>query len=226
MDILKEADTILHNKQKRTRRRVLVVACPICGKEASSIHHIKPLPPRGTGEDIPVNRVILCKSCHDIIEQIYDETGMEYCPALVYHLRLELDNIAHNTIKRIEEVTERPEIERGYTFPEEKPKREKPKTIKEIETEVREFYQGRIDWPEINRRKTIRERHGTAICSICGDEFWKTRPYNDKHCSNTCRREAGRRNSMERSPLCQLILEERSIVLDQVTKRFGYKKKD
>lgn len=151
-------------------KRVWVKPCPICGKEASSIHHIKPL--RAGGKDIPVNRVMLCRSCHDIVEAIYDETGMEYCPALAYHLRLELDNIAHNTIKRIEEVSEGPKIERGYTFPEEEPKKEKSKTIKEIKAGVREFYQGKIDWGKINRRRIKRGKY-KPICYIASEKFLK-----------------------------------------------------
>ncbi|MBA7709251.1 hypothetical protein ES703_118164 [subsurface metagenome] len=76
---------------------------------------------------------------------------MEYCPALAYHLRLELDNIAKGTIKKIKEVAERPKNKREHTF-----RKDKPKTIKEIEAGVREFYQGWIDFSVINRRRWIR----------------------------------------------------------------------
>ena len=64
-----------------------VVACPICGRNAQSPHHIIPRSQGGT--DDTKNEVLVCKECHDILEAVYDETGMEYCPALARAIRLE-----------------------------------------------------------------------------------------------------------------------------------------
>lgn len=64
---------------------VLVEACPICGEPVVSEHHIKPR--SAGGSDEPRNKVWLCHSCHDIVEMIYTETGLEYSPALISHIR-------------------------------------------------------------------------------------------------------------------------------------------
>ncbi len=68
--------------------KVLVEVCPVCGKPAPSEHHIKPRSIGGSDESI--NKVWLCLSCHDIIEAIYDETGMEYCSSMVKALQRRL----------------------------------------------------------------------------------------------------------------------------------------
>lgn len=114
MDIQREADIILNNKRKKTRWRYVVTSCPICGKEARSLHHIKPI--RVGGEDIPRNRIILCSPCHDIVEEIYDETGIEYCPALAHHLRLELDSVTHNAIRRFGGVMKGQKLRESISF--------------------------------------------------------------------------------------------------------------
>ena len=63
-------------------------ACPICRKNtADSKHHIKPRSRGGT--DSKRNEVWLCKRCHDIVEEIYDRTGLEYSSALVKLIRLD-----------------------------------------------------------------------------------------------------------------------------------------
>lgn len=63
--------------------------CPICDEYANSPHHIKPVEVGGSDE--PRNKVLLCKRCHDIVEMIYNETGIEYCPTLVHYLHREFD---------------------------------------------------------------------------------------------------------------------------------------
>ena len=63
--------------------------CPICGEAAVSPHHITPVAAGGT--DSSRNKVMLCKRCHDIMELIYDETGLEYCPALVRAVQREYE---------------------------------------------------------------------------------------------------------------------------------------
>lgn len=60
--------------------------CPICGKEASSNHHIIPRAEGGT--DDPRNKVWLCVGCHDIVEGIYDSTGRIYSPSLVRDIQM------------------------------------------------------------------------------------------------------------------------------------------
>ena len=49
--------------------------CPLCDKEASSPHHIKPRSEGGTDDER--NLVWLCKSCHDRVE------GLEFTPDLI-----------------------------------------------------------------------------------------------------------------------------------------------
>lgn len=62
--------------------------CPICRENtADSKHHIKPVSQGGI--DSVRNEVWLCKRCHDIVEEIYDRTGLEYSPALVMLIRLD-----------------------------------------------------------------------------------------------------------------------------------------
>lgn len=75
----------------------IVYKCPICTGYANSKHHIKPL--RAGGTDEPRNRVRLCEPCHDIVELIYDEYGIEYSPALVHTIRREF-NITYNMYSR------------------------------------------------------------------------------------------------------------------------------
>lgn len=60
--------------------------CPICWvNPATSPHHITPRAEGGT--DDKKNIVDLCKSCHDIVEEIYDSTGESYSPHLVATIR-------------------------------------------------------------------------------------------------------------------------------------------
>jgi len=70
-------------------QRILVKTCPICGEEANSPHHIKPI--SAGGKDMSYNKVKLCKRCHNIVESIYDKYGIEYCPELVYAIQREFD---------------------------------------------------------------------------------------------------------------------------------------
>lgn len=62
--------------------------CPICGGEAPSDHHIIPRAEGGT--DDPMNKVWLCLSCHDIVEEIYDRTGRTFSPELVKEIQRSL----------------------------------------------------------------------------------------------------------------------------------------
>lgn len=62
--------------------------CPICGGEASSRHHVKPRSQGGT--DSERNIVYLCKKCHDVVEEIQEERGIEFCPDLITELRLKM----------------------------------------------------------------------------------------------------------------------------------------
>lgn len=66
--------------------KIKIGICPICGKEASSEHHIRPV--ADGGSDDKRNKVLVCFSCHDLLEQIYEETGMMFCPALVEVLQI------------------------------------------------------------------------------------------------------------------------------------------
>jgi len=61
-------------------------ACPICqvNKKVSE-HHIKPLSQGGS--DKKINLVVLCKSCHDIVEE-YAEQGRYYSPQLIKEIQL------------------------------------------------------------------------------------------------------------------------------------------
>lgn len=62
--------------------------CPICGENvANSDHHVNPRSNGGTNASR--NRVRLCKRCHDIVEEIYERTGLEYSSGLVVLIQLE-----------------------------------------------------------------------------------------------------------------------------------------
>lgn len=66
--------------------------CPICGdytgEEANSKHHIKPV--RDGGSDNSRNIVMLCRSCHDVVEMVYEEYDIPYSPRLRGMLRLKI----------------------------------------------------------------------------------------------------------------------------------------
>lgn len=62
--------------------------CPICSSMgASSPHHIRPS--SDGGSDNHRNKVLLCKGCHDIVEDIYRRTGVELSPDMIALIRLE-----------------------------------------------------------------------------------------------------------------------------------------
>ena len=67
--------------------------CPVCGELADSPHHAKPRSAGGTDE--PRNIEWLCKHCHDYIEQIQEERGVELSPDLIdemeHKLKIKLD---------------------------------------------------------------------------------------------------------------------------------------
>lgn len=56
--------------------------CPICGNLGASPHHI--VPQREGGTEI----VILCKRCHDLVEEIYEKEGRLFSPELAREIRL------------------------------------------------------------------------------------------------------------------------------------------
>jgi hypothetical protein len=62
--------------------------CPICGDLANSTHHIKPRAEGGSSRSI--NRVKLCKRCHNIVEELTDK-GLVYSPALISYIRIDYD---------------------------------------------------------------------------------------------------------------------------------------
>lgn len=70
--------------------------CPICSiRRATSTHHIKPT--NDGGSDNHKNKVTLCKLCHDIVEEVYSNTGLELSSQVVKLIKLEynfpIDNI-------------------------------------------------------------------------------------------------------------------------------------
>lgn len=66
----------------------LIGRCPVCGDTANSGHHIRPRD-EGGGDDHR-NKVSLCSRCHDLVEEICQETGLQYSSALVRILQLKL----------------------------------------------------------------------------------------------------------------------------------------
>ena len=59
--------------------------CPICGELANSPHHVKPRSAGGTDE--PRNICWLCNCCHDYIEQVQEERGVELSADLIDEMR-------------------------------------------------------------------------------------------------------------------------------------------
>lgn len=62
--------------------------CPICGAIANSPHHVKPRSLGGS--DNARNIVYLCCQCHDYIEEIQEQQGVELSPELISKMRQEL----------------------------------------------------------------------------------------------------------------------------------------
>jgi len=61
--------------------------CPICTiRRATSIHHIKPRDSGGSNNH--KNKVMLCKPCHDIVEEVYNNTGAELSPRVIELIRV------------------------------------------------------------------------------------------------------------------------------------------
>lgn len=61
--------------------------CPVCrSKLAVSSHHVKPRAEGGGNSHR--SKVSLCVQCHNIVEDIYDHTGIEYSPALAAQIHL------------------------------------------------------------------------------------------------------------------------------------------
>jgi len=79
------------NLHQKTADGAIAIVCPIClVNKANSDHHI--MPKSAGGSDSPRNKVRLCKSCHDIVESLYDEFGLLYSPDLVTKIRLNYIN--------------------------------------------------------------------------------------------------------------------------------------
>lgn len=144
---------------------VLTSICPICHSGADSLHHIRPLSAGGTDE--PRNKVWLCRRCHDIAETIYDETGMEYCPALVYHIRREF---------KLGGPVREPSMRRKH----DSLKHRRPAfRFQEVRTEET-GYPRRNDYPK------------TGTCAFCGREFERTKS-NQAICQD-CIRKNGKKS--------------------------------
>lgn len=63
--------------------------CPGCfTREANSKHHIKPRSQGGTDDNR--NTRLLCKECHDVVEEMQEEAGLELCPELLRQLHEKL----------------------------------------------------------------------------------------------------------------------------------------
>ena len=122
---------------------VIASKCPICYGSADSPHHIKPV--AAGGSDEPINKVWLCKRCHNIVEMVYDETGMEYCLALAHHIRREFklgtcNQESHTRLKYVRRATSRKSTFRFRVDPTK-----------------------RVDFPR------------TGTCVTCGAKFERTR---------------------------------------------------
>lgn len=62
--------------------------CPICNtRRATSTHHIKPRD--SGGSDDHRNKVTICRPCHNIVEEIHDNTGAELSLQVIELIRLE-----------------------------------------------------------------------------------------------------------------------------------------
>lgn len=122
---------------------VLTGVCPICGEPAVSEHHIKPRDVGGSDE--PRNKVWLCARCHNIVEMIYDETGVEYNPALVNAIQREF-GLGEPTRK----FPRRPKLK--YSLP----KRRSAYYFRDARVK-------REDFPKV------------GTCARCGREFERTR---------------------------------------------------
>lgn len=62
--------------------------CPICStNRAVSPHHIRPREDRGS--DGRKNKILLCKSCHNIVEDLFSRTGKMLSPQMIESIRLE-----------------------------------------------------------------------------------------------------------------------------------------
>lgn len=60
--------------------------CPVCGKRpANSPHHSRPRAEGGTDGD--KNEIWLCETCHNVVEWVQEQMGLEYCPTVVREAR-------------------------------------------------------------------------------------------------------------------------------------------
>lgn len=77
---------------------------------AVSPHHITPRA-EGGGDDRK-NIVDLCRRCHNIVEEIYSETGMKYSPDLIRLIRLKFKFIATQqvSVEQVDGVEERRQV--------------------------------------------------------------------------------------------------------------------
>ena len=62
--------------------------CPICNtRKATSLHHVTPRDNGGSNNHR--NKIMLCKPCHDIAEEVYQNTGAVLSPQVIELIRLE-----------------------------------------------------------------------------------------------------------------------------------------
>ena len=62
--------------------------CPICTiRRATSTHHVKPRDSGGSNKRR--NKIMLCRPCHDIAEEVYNNTGAELSPQTIRLIKLE-----------------------------------------------------------------------------------------------------------------------------------------
>ncbi|KKK71215.1 hypothetical protein LCGC14_2916170 [marine sediment metagenome] len=62
--------------------------CLICTvRRTTSTHHIKPRDNGGSNKRR--NKIMLCRPCHDIVEEIYNRTGTELSPQVIKLIKLE-----------------------------------------------------------------------------------------------------------------------------------------
>ncbi len=133
----------------------MAINCPICGNPAASNHHIRPRSVGGGNSRS--NQVGLCSSCHDIVEAIYDLTGVEYSPALVHAIRVEYGLGVDSVKKRTHRAGVLPE----YTTP----KRTKRLKFDDYPQLLPFTKEGVCPWCN---EGFLRTRRDQALCMSCG----------------------------------------------------------
>jgi len=93
--------------------------CPICDtRRATGTHHIK------LGDsDNHKNKIMLCRPCHDKVEEIYSNSGAELSPQVIRLIRLEYGFPAEDIDKDIDRsilATSLHKLRRKYRFTKER----------------------------------------------------------------------------------------------------------